>query len=54
MKAALLALLLATAVPADDGQVGVKAWSEPDTVTIGQQFRYLVEVGWLVPLPGAG
>lgn len=43
MKTLALILLLASAALADD-QVSVKAWAEPDTVTIGQQFRYLVEV----------
>ncbi|HEV7731086.1 MAG TPA: hypothetical protein VGR62_02945 [Candidatus Binatia bacterium] len=45
MRALLLVLLLtAGLVRADDAPVAVRAWSEPDSVTIGQQFRYVVEV----------
>ena len=49
--AVAVALLLAAAVArADDAPVQVHAHAEPDTVTIGTRFRYVVEV---VSAPGA-
>ena len=33
-----------TGAPAAPPPVTVRAWAEPDTVTVGQRFRYLIEV----------
>lgn len=47
MKRLLLALVMGLGVVAgaeDAPPLAIKAWSEPDTVTIGQRFRYVVEV----------
>ncbi len=41
---ALLALCPLVVRAADAPPIVIKAWSEPDSVTIGQRFRYVVEV----------
>jgi len=42
----LLGILAAAAATPDTGDapVRLRAWAEPDTVTVGQRFRYVVEV----------